>query len=133
MNSRETEIKNRNTDGMSGFFKSAGFAIHGVKVFFKSERNGRIQALIAAFIFLGGLLFSISKTDWLVIILFTSLVISLEMLNSALEKLCDHISPDWHPQIKVIKDMAAGAVLWSSIMSIIAGLCIFIPKIIELL
>jgi diacylglycerol kinase len=50
-----------------------------------------------------------------------------------LEKLCDKINPEWDPEIKVIKDMAAGAVLWTSLLSIVAGLCIFIPKIIELL
>lgn len=133
MNSRGTEIKNRNTDGLSGFLKSAGYAIQGVKQFFTSERNGKIQVIIAAFVFLGGLLFSISKTEWLVIILFTALVISLEMFNSALEKLCDKINPEWDPGIKVIKDLAAGAVLWSTLFSIVAGAIIFIPKIIELI
>jgi undecaprenol kinase/diacylglycerol kinase (ATP) len=133
MNSSGTEIKNRNTDGLGGFIKSAGYAIQGVKAFFKSERNGRIQIVIAAFIFLGGLLFSISKMEWLVIILFTALVISLEMFNSALEKLCDKVNPELDPQIKLIKDMAAGAVLWASLLSVVAGICIFIPKIIQIL
>jgi undecaprenol kinase/diacylglycerol kinase (ATP) len=55
------------------------------------------------------------------------------MFNSALEKLCDKVNPEMDPQIKVIKDMAAGAVLWTSLLAAVAGLCIFIPKIIELL
>ena len=133
MNSRGTEIKNRNTDGLSGFIKSLGYAIQGVNRFFKSERNGRLQVLIAFFVFLAGIMLSISMMEWLVIILFTSLVISMEMFNSALEKLCDKINPEWDTEIKVIKDMAAGAVLWTSLLSIVAGLCIFIPKVIELL
>jgi diacylglycerol kinase len=133
MNSRGTEMQNRNTGGLGSFINSAGYAIQGIKRFFRSERNGRIQAIIAAFIFLGGLIFTVSKMEWLIIIVFTALVMSLEMFNSALEKLCDKINPEWDPEIKVIKDMAAGAVLWTSLLSIVAGLSIFIPKIMELL
>jgi undecaprenol kinase/diacylglycerol kinase (ATP) len=113
--------------------KSFVYALQGISIFFRSERNGRLQVLIACCVFLAGILLSVSMTEWLIILLFTALVISLEMLNSALEKVCDHISPDWHPHIKVIKDMAAGAVLWASILSILAGLFIFIPKIIQLI
>ena len=133
MNTSATDTNKRNTDGQSSFIKSAGFAIEGIIRFFTSERNGRIQAVIAAAVFLAGLLFSISMIEWLFIILFIALVLSLEMFNSALEKLCDKVNPEIDPQIKVIKDMAAGAVLWSSLISIVAGLIIFIPKIIELL
>ena len=133
MSRKIEQTHNRNTSQEGSLQKSFGYALQGISFFFRNERNGRLQLLIACCVFLAGILLSISMTEWLIILLFMALVISLEMLNSALEKLCDHISPDWHPQIKVIKDMAAGAVLWSSIMSIIAGLCIFIPKIIELL
>jgi diacylglycerol kinase len=133
MSRKIEQAQNRNITQERSLQKSFGYAFQGVSLFFRNERNGRLQVLIACFVLLAGILFSISITEWLIIFLFMALVLSLEMLNSALEKLCDLISPDWHPQIKVIKDMAAGAVLWSSIMSIIAGLCLFIPKIIELL
>lgn len=125
--------KNRNSGQEGSLQKSFGYALQGINYFFRNERNGRVQVLIAGCVFLSGILLSISITEWLIILLFTALVISLEMFNSALEKVCDHISPDWHPQIKVIKDMAAGAVLWASILSLLAGLCIFIPKIIDLI
>jgi undecaprenol kinase/diacylglycerol kinase (ATP) len=133
MNTSITETDNRNKDSKGRFLKSFGFAIHGIKRFFTSERNGRIQVVIAAAVFLAVLLFSISMMEWLIIIRFTALVLSLEMFNSALEKLCDKVNPEIDPQIKVIKDMAAGAVLWTSLLAAVAGLCIFIPKIIELL
>jgi diacylglycerol kinase len=54
-------------------------------------------------------------------------------LNSALEKLSDKVNPEIDPEIKVIKDMAAGAVLWSAFISAVAGLIIFVPKFIELI
>jgi diacylglycerol kinase len=133
MNSKITGTNNRNTDGQGSFIKSLGFAIQGIKGFFTSERNGRIQVIIAAAVFLAGLFFSISMIEWLIIFLFTALVLSLEMFNSALEKLCDKVNPETDPQIKLIKDMAAGAVLWTSLLAAVAGLFIFIPKIIELL
>ncbi len=124
---------NRKSGQEGSLQKSFGYAFQGVGYFFRNERNGRLQVLIAGCVFLAGILLSISITEWLIILLFTALVISLEMFNSALEKLCDHISPDWHPHIKVIKDMAAGAVLWASILSLLAGLCIFIPKIMQII
>jgi undecaprenol kinase/diacylglycerol kinase (ATP) len=128
-----TPTNNRNTDGQFSFIKSVGFAIHGIQQFFKSERNGRIQAVIAILVILAGILFSISMIEWLIVILFTALVLSMEMFNSALEKLSDKVNPNFDPEIKVIKDMAAGAVLWTSVLAVITGLCIFIPKIITLL
>ena len=133
MNTKVTDTNNRNTDSRRGFIKSAGFAFHGIQQFFKSERNGRIQAVIAILVILAGILFSISMIEWLIVILFIALVLSMEMLNSALEKLSDKVNPDFDPEIKVIKDMAAGAVLWTSILALISGMCIFIPKIITLL
>lgn len=133
MSRKIEQTHNRNTSQKGSLQKSFGYALQGISFFFRNERNGRLQGLIAFFVILAGILLSISITEWLAILLFTALVISLEMFNSALEKLCDHISPDWHTHIKVIKDMAAGAVLWTSAFSILAGLCIFIPKIIELL
>jgi diacylglycerol kinase len=133
MNTNVTETDNRNTDSRSGFIKSAGFAFHGIKQFFKSERNGRIQAVIAVAVILSGILFSISMIEWLIVILFIALVLSMEMLNSALEKLSDKVNPNIDPEIKVIKDMAAGAVLWCAFISAVAGLIIFVPKFIELI
>jgi diacylglycerol kinase len=52
------------------------------------------------------------------------------MINTAIEKLCDVVHKDFHPQIKIIKDMAAGAVLIAAISSLITGVVIFVPKII---
>jgi diacylglycerol kinase len=133
MNSRETEKGNRSILGTGSFLKSFSYALQGIRLFFRNERNGRLQLIISFSVSLVGLILSLSIFEWLIIILFITIIISLEMFNSALEKLCDKISPELNPQIKEIKDMAAGAVLWASIISIIAGMLIFIPKIIELL
>ncbi len=63
------------------------------------------------------------------VLLCSGSVLCLEMLNSALEKLADIVEPAFHPQIKIVKDVAAGAVLLASIMSAIIGTIIFLPEI----
>jgi diacylglycerol kinase len=60
-------------------------------------------------------------------------VLSFEMINSAIEKICNLVHPTYHPAIKTIKDMAAGAVLFVSVISSIIGAIIFLPKILQLL
>ena len=70
--------------------------------------------------------------EWLVVVLCITVVLTLEMINTAIEKLCDVVQPDYHPQIKIIKDIAAGAVLIAALGSIIIGAIIFVPKIIAL-
>ena len=76
-----------------------------------------------------GFYFHISPAEWTITGASIAIVLSAEMLNTAIEKLCDLVQPEVHPQIKIIKDLAAAAVLWLSIGSAIAGLVIFLPKI----
>ncbi len=118
---------------MKKFLKSFGFAIEGILEFFFHERNALIQLAIAIIAIILGAVFKISPGQWLAILFFIALVLSLEMINSAIEKLCDMVSKDFHPGIKRIKDIVAGAVLLASVFSLIAGMIIFIPKIIQLI
>ena len=59
------------------------------------------------------------------------MVITLEMMNTAIEKLCDMVQPDKHPEVKIIKDIAAGAVLVAAVCSVIIGAFIFLPVVIQ--
>ena len=108
-------------------------AFNGLRYFFKTERNGKIQAGVAGFILLAGFYLHLSSTEWIFIFLCITAVISLEIMNSAIEHLCNHVQNDYHASIKIIKDVAAGAVLFASIISAIIGFIIFIPKILQLL
>ena len=80
-----------------------------------------------------GVIFNISKTEWLFIAVCCAAVIATEMINTAIEKLCDMVSTEIHPVIKIIKDVSAGAVLVCAIGSVVVGSIIFLPKIIELI
>lgn len=111
-------------------FKSFVFACNGLKICFLSETNFKIHIFLAAVAILLSIVFNISTTEWLVIIFCIALVISMEMLNTAIEILCDVVTKDIQPAIKKVKDIAAGAVLLSAIASFIIGGIIFLPKII---
>src|SRR4051794_36011908 len=124
-----TESPNTKHSVAQAFFH----AFKGMQNFFFSERNGKIQLFIAGFTVAAAFLLNISSIEWIAILLCISLVLSLEMLNSAIEKICDLIHKDFHPIIKIIKDVSAAAVLWSSIISTAIGFIIFIPKIMVLL
>src|SRR6476660_5612091 len=108
-------------------------AFSGLQNFFLRERNGKIQLLISGTIVAAAFAFKISPMEWVVILLCIGLVLALEMVNSAIEKLCDLIHKDFHPVIKIVKDISAAGVLWASIISTAIGCIIFIPKIIALL
>ncbi|MEP7256310.1 MAG: diacylglycerol kinase family protein [Ferruginibacter sp.] len=110
--------------------KSFVFAWHGLKICFTSETNFKIHVLASIVALLLGAVLNISVAEWLVIIFCIAFVAAMEMVNTALEKLCDVVHEDSHPGIKGVKDIAAGAVLISAICSLIIGLIVFIPKII---
>lgn len=112
------------------FFKSQGFARNGIKLIFKNERNFRIDLIVAFLVVFAGFFFRISHTDWIAISLVIAMVFIAEAVNSAIEALCDTVSQDFKINIKYAKDVSAGAVLISAIVSIIAGIIIFLPYIV---
>lgn len=109
------------------------FALEGVVQFFKSERNGQIEGVIAVIVIAAGFYFNIDRLEWIAVLLCIGGVLTAEALNTAIEKLCDVISQERDARIKLVKDISAGAVLLMSIASSIIGLKIFIPRIIILL
>jgi len=114
------------------FVGSLGFAWQGILYFFRNERNGRIQFCAAALAIAAGIVFKISLPEWIWVVACIGSVLSLEMVNTALEELCNVVSTDFHPRIKIIKDVAAGAVAVSAAISVITGGLIFLPKLFAL-
>lgn len=112
--------------------KSALYALNGLKTLFIEEHNARIHIAIVIAVVTAGFLLKISNTEWLVICMLIALVFSLEIINSAIENICDYISPQWNEVIKKIKDLAAAAVFVSSVISVICGIIIFLPKLYNL-
>ena len=110
-------------------FKSFYFAFQGLKVFFKTQHNAWIHAVSALIVFIVGFVLKASSTEWCWLIVAISMVFITEMLNTAIEFLCDFVSPEIHPQIKKIKDVSAAAVLIASFAAVAIGMIIFLPKI----
>lgn len=109
--------------------KSFGFAFRGIYTLFSSERNAKIHLCATVLVIIAGFIFGISAWQWCAVILCIGAVTAAEGFNTALEKVCDLVSPQYHPLIKAAKDIAAGAVLLLAIASVAVGLIIFLPLI----
>lgn|SRR5690554_4181686 len=102
-------------------------AIQGLRQTLKTERNFKIH-LIAFIIVVGlGVLLDISLADWINLLLISGLVFALEIVNTAIEKLCDLYSTEQNKKIKDIKDISAGAVLTIALFAVVIGIFIFLP------
>lgn len=114
---------------MLNFLKGFLYAFNGLVVFFRHERNGKIQLAIAVLVVLLGLSLHVSAYEWILLLACIGSVLAFEMINSSIEKLCNLVHPTHHPAVKVVKDISAGAVLWVSVCSAVIGIIIFLPKI----
>jgi diacylglycerol kinase len=101
------------------FVRRLGFAVDGIRAAWRRERNFRIQLVFAGALVV--LLLALRPGFYwaAIFLLVAALVLSAEMINSALEALIDHLHPDIHPEIRIIKDMAAGAVLVFSLTALL--------------
>jgi diacylglycerol kinase len=116
---------------MRNFLKAFVYAFTGLITFFRHERNGKIQLLAAVLaVILGGVL-HVSRQEWMWLIACIATVLSFEMMNTAVEKICNMVQPGFHPAVKLIKDVAAAAVLLVAFFSALIGALIFLPKIIH--
>lgn len=121
------------TQGKEQFHKSVGHALDGIEYAINHERNIKIEIFLAIIASILGFMLKISIIEWIVIILLIALIISLELINTAIERCVDLVTKDYHDLAKVSKDMAAGAVLVASLFSVIVGLLIFLPKLIDII
>lgn len=116
-------------DNKAPLYKSFYHAFCGILSCLKEERNMFIHFSIMCLVIIFGFIFNIKLSEWIVCIILFSLVMALELVNTAIETTIDICSPQINPKAKIAKDTAAGAVLLTAIASAIIGLIIFIPKI----
>ena len=113
-----------------GRVRSLKFAFKGVWLLVSTEASIKVQIGIAILVSILGVIVQISTQEWLFQCLSIGLVLVAESLNTAIEKLCDFVHPDYHSRIGFIKDISAGAATFAAIIAIIIGLTIYLPKII---
>lgn len=97
------------------------------------ERNMKIHICIAVITVILAVIVKLSPIEWAVVLLTTAGVFAAETFNTAIENLSDKVCPTYDNTIKIVKDLAAGAVLLMAMTAIIVGLIIFLPKIITLI
>ena len=105
--------------------KSFADAFRGIFLLVKSERNFQIHVAALIAVSIAGIYFEIDRFEWIIIILTSALVMGLEGVNSALEKLCNEVTEERKESIRNIKDIAAGAVLISAIAAVVIAVLIF--------
>ena len=109
------------------FFQSFRYAMEGILTALK-EQNFKFHLVSAIIVILAGLLTGLTAVEWSIILMVIFLVIGAELINTAIERVVDLASPEFHPIAKQAKDVAAGAVLVFALASVIIGLLIFLPK-----
>lgn len=117
---------------LSARIRPFGFAARGLVTLLQAEYNARVHALATVIAVSTGFILGIDRLEWVALVLTIAAVWSLEAVNTAIEALCDLVSPEQHPLVEKAKDVAAGAVLVAALAALIVAGLIFIPRVIAL-
>ncbi len=118
---------------MIKLFKSFGYALKGLFIALREEQNMRIHLAAIVVVTFAGIYLGLSAIEWAILALTIGFVVSMEMVNAAIEGIVDHVSPEYHKQAGKIKDLAAGAVLVSAVVATVIAVYIFGNKIFNLI
>jgi len=121
----------KNEKGLKKFFRSFIYPVKGLLYAYRNEQNLAVDVGIALVVIVFGILFGINKYEWAILVLTIGLVVSCELINTAIEAVVDLVTEEYHPLAKVAKDTSAAAVFIFAIIAVIVGIIIFVPKIIE--
>ena len=116
----------------TGRLKSIGFALKGAYKLITTEHSIMVQSFVGVCTVIAGFYFDISHEEWLIQTLAIGLVLSIEGLNTAVEKLADFVQPNFDEKIGFIKDIAAGSVFFAAMSSLAIWGVIYVPRILEL-
>lgn len=108
---------------------SFNYAVSGIITAIKTEKSMRLHYIIAVIVLLSSLFFDFNRTEFLLLLFAVSLVVISEMINTAIERTIDLITKDFHPLARLVKDVAAGAVLIATINSVIVGYLLFFERL----
>ena len=108
-------------------YKSFTYAFRGLGKTLKEEQNLQIQSIVGLVVIILGWYFRIEVEEWLILIVVIGLVILMELVNSAVERITDVLKPRLDSYVKEIKDIMAAAVMLASVIAVTVGLIIFLP------
>ncbi len=118
---------------MKNRLKAITDAVNGIKQGFRTETHLKIHTVCAVSVIGAALLFDTSMIEWTLLLLAMAMVFITELLNTAIEAICNKIHPDFDTDIGLIKDISAGAVLIAAVIAGIIGLIVFLPKILSII
>lgn len=121
------------TSGLFSFrarVRSFRYAWSGMMRFFFEEHNAILHLLATVTVVILVFFFRIRGVELLALVIVTGGVWITELINTAIEHIMDMISPEKHPEVKYIKDLAAAAVLMAAIVALTTGSIVLLPKII---
>jgi diacylglycerol kinase (ATP) len=114
---------------ISDRIKSFGYALEGLRSFFKTQHNAWIHVVATLVVIIAGFMFKVSSMEWIALSFAIALVFISELFNTAIEFLCDKVSPEFDPRIKLVKDISAAAVLIAAMVAVVIGAIVFVPKV----
>lgn len=109
--------------------KSMVYAVQGAYKLVTTEHSVMVQFSLGIAVTIAGFWFKISTTEWLIQTMAIGMVLGVEGVNTAIEKIADFIHPQYHERIGFIKDIAAGAVFFAAMAALAVGAIIYVPKI----
>ena len=124
-----SDYKDKYSRQKHSLLSSFYFAFFGIITAIKSERNLKIHFVVTILVIFFGIYFGLTKMEWLLISFAIAGMITLELINTAIERVVDLVTTEQHPLAKQAKDIAAGAVLVYAILTVVVGLIIFLPKV----
>jgi len=113
--------------------RSFRYAFRGIAAMLRTQHNAWIHAVLGVAAVAAGAVLGISRGEWMAVILAITIVWTAEAVNTAIEAVCDLVSPEFHPLVERAKDVAAGAVLISALGAVAVGLFVFGPPLLALL
>lgn len=121
----EVSFKINTTQHMKRFISSFRYAVNGVWAALRGQSNIKIQLVVGATVVMLGFYFSITPVEWGLLLLSIGLVLSLELMNTAIENLVDLVTPERNLLAGKVKDISAGAVLITSVAAAGVGIIVF--------
>ena len=116
-----------------GRIRSIRFAIRGIGLMLRTQPNAWVHAVATLLVVAAGFYFGVGGSEWSWLVLAIVVVWTTEALNTALELLADMVSPGFHPMIEKSKDVAAGGVLIAAMGSVVVGIIVLGPHVLQLL
>jgi undecaprenol kinase len=124
------DIKKR---GLKRFIKSFSYSIEGLKYAYKYEQSMMIHVIATILVIGANIFFQVSGMEWLITILAIGMVLSAELINSAIEAVVDLITLEEHPLAKIAKDCSSAATFVLACMAALIGIVVYVPYILGVL